>query len=70
MEQDVINEIRFKVLPPDGMEQEIAVDPVRTIYTLMELPQAHTALEKKFAPRKITVVSYNKKRFLPQIINE
>ncbi len=64
---DLITEIHYEIKPPEAWASD--VPDRRTIYTLLEMPEAHAALEEKFAPRKIEILAYAKKRYLPAPTN-
>jgi len=63
MESDLIRELRYRIEPLAAWKS--AVPDERTIYTFMEIPQAHAELERKFAPHKVIILAYSMKRFLP-----
>jgi len=63
MEDDLINQIRYEIQPPEAWKS--AVPDQRTIYTRLDIPAAHAALEQKFHPHKIVILHYQKARFLP-----
>ena len=61
MGEDLINEVRYEITYKDGYPH---TPDIRTIYTLLEVPKAYEKLEMQFAPHKIDILAFQKKRYL------
>jgi hypothetical protein len=62
---DTINKIMFQLTYLHPVEGMPTTPDIRTTHTLMEIPEAHKALEQIYSQYKIDILQYNLEHYLP-----